>query len=537
MSDALSSRVRRPTIRIILSLFLPRLSIDRLRRWGLGETAGTPPERGVPLVVVKKLKNALRIVAADPIAEWCGIRSGMSLAHARGAVPDMHVVEADATADLALLEKIADWCDRYTPLVTLDPPDGLFLDISGCAHLFARKDDNGEAALLADCLNRLADQGFAAVGAVASTAGAAWAVAHYGEGGVVAAGEETVALAALPVAALKIPPEDEALLDRLGLKRIGQLYDKPKVPLTARFGAHLVTRLDQVLGHLDEPLAPRRPTPQLSAERRFVEPVSEEPFLLQTVRSLAEALQPALARHDLGARLVEAAFFRVDGAVARVSVGTAAPVRAADTLAMLFSERLSGLRCEWEAGEGFDMIRLSVLSAEPLSAAQIDLAGRARNDADLRQLVDRLSARLGPSRVTRFVAVDTHIPESAVSASPLSAPAAAAPGWMLPQAHAETPPDRPVRLFSRPEPVDVLAEVPEGPPLRFRWRRALYDVARAEGPERIAPEWWRLEDAASETRDYYRVEDTVGRRFWLFREGLYGRESRSPAWYMHGLFA
>jgi protein ImuB len=470
----------------------------------------------------------------------------VSLADARGAVPDLHVVEADEAADMALLERIADWCDRYTPLIVLDPPHGLFLDISGCTHLFApareacnrdEHEDDGEAALLADCLGRLAGQSFAVRGAVASTAGAAWALAHYGVGGVVPEGGEAAAIADLPVAALRIASEDETLLDRLGLKRIGQLYGKPRAPLAARFGAHLVTRLDQAIGHLDEVLEPRRPAPQLSAERRFAEPVPDQDSLLETVQSLARALEPVLLGHGLGARHVEAAFYRVDGVVARVSVGMAGRVRAPETIAKLFAERLSGIGTDWEAGLGFDMVRLAVLVAEPLDATQIDLAGTAESDAILSHLVDRLGARLGPERITRLLPVDTHIPERAVRAMPLTGPAKALPAWRLQEGQAETPPDRPLRLFARPEPVDAVAEVPEGPPLRFRWRRVLYEVARAEGPERIAPEWWRPEDIGRSTRDYYRVEDGDGRRFWIFREGLYGRETGTPVWYVHGLFA
>lgn len=482
-----------------------------------------------------KIKSALRIVAIDQNAGRRGIRLGASLADARGAVPDLCVAEADEAADHALLEKLADWCDRYTPLVAFDPPHGLFLDISGCAHLFSRGDDNGEQALLADCLDRLAGQGFEILGAIASTAGAAWALAHYGTGRCVPAGGETEAIADLPVAALRITREQNALLDRLGLKRIGQLIGKPRAPLAARFGIDLVTRLDQALGHLDEVLSPRRPAPRLSAERRYAEPVVDIDSLLETVASLARTLVPALERHGLGARLLEASFFRIDGEVARAEVGTAAPLRAPETVAMLFSERLAALGSEWDAGFGFDMVRLAVLRSEPLDATQIDLAGKMAEGADLARLVDRLGARLGPARITRFIPVDTHIPERAVCPESLAV-RAVPPAWIMPQ-EAETPPDRPLRLFARPELVEVMAEVPEGPPLRFRWRRVMHEVARAEGPERIAPEWWRQEDFDRATRDYFRVEDTEGRRYWLFREGLYGSETVSPAWYVHGLFA
>lgn len=532
----------------------------------------------------------MRVVAVDDTAEHRGIRLGLSLADARGAVPDLCVEEADEAADRALLEKLADWCDRYTPLIALDPPHGLFLDISGCAHLFAGDEDDGEEALLADCLHRLARQGFAARGAVASTAGSAWALAHYGGGGCIPDGGEAEAIAGLPVAALRIGAEETALLDRLGLKKIGQLIGKPRAPLAARFGAGLVARLDQALGHLDEVLSPRRPAPSLSAERRFAEPVVDSDSLLETVASLGRRLVPSLERHGLGARLLEAAFFRIDGEVFRIDVGTAAPLRAADAMALLFSERLASLASEWDAGFGFDMVRLSVIRSETLSAAQIDLAGETGESIGLAHLYDRLGARLGAGRITRFLPVDTHIPERAVLAQPVAqsagsvtSPSKARLSRVEPTKppHAEVPvlslskdgprstqlgessapwnllrggpdfvgpppqdeggderaPDRPLRLFARPEQVEVIAEVPEGPPLRFRWRRVMHDVARAEGPERIAPEWWRAEDQDRATRDYFRVEDAEGRRYWLFREGLYGRETASPVWYLHGLFA
>jgi protein ImuB len=488
-----------------------------------------------PLAVVAKIKNAMRIVALDENAEERGIRLEMTLADARGAVPDLLVEEADEAADLALLERIADWCDRYTPLVALDPPHGLFLDISGCSHLFSRDDDDGEAALLADCLRRLSSQGFAVRGAIAASAGAAWALAHFGAVGCIPAGGETAALAELPVAALRVGAERVALLNRLGLKRIHQLFDKPRAPLAARFGTELVTRLDQALGCLDEVLSPRRPAPSLSAERRFSEPVIDSDSLLQTVASLSRSLVSLLEKHGLGARLLEASFFRIDGAVSRIEVGTAAPLRHAEAFPLLFSERLSALATEWDAGFGFDLVRLAVLRAEDLSATQIDLSGEAGLKAGISHLYDRLGARLGTSRVTRSLLADTHIPERAVSAHPVNGSHASQLAAV--ESVYEAPPDRPLRLFTHPEQVEVIAEVPDGPPLRFRWRRVLHEVARAEGPERIAPEWWREIDAGHATRDYFRVEDAEGRRFWLFREGLYERETTAPAWYLHGLFA
>ena len=473
----------------------------------------------------------------DRVAETRGLAAGMSLADARGAVPDLLVEEWDEAADAALLEAVADWCDRYTPLVALDPPHGLFLDISGCTHLFTSGGaEDGEAALLADCLDRLRRQGFEAHAAIASTPGTAWAVARTGAAIVPARGERA-ALAGLPVAALRIAPETERLLDRLGLKRIGQLIGQPRAPLAARFGMDLVRRLDQALGAEEEALSPRRPAPAISAERRFAEPISEEAAVRETVRSLARSLQPALERRGAGARLVELSLFRTDGHVARAALRTAAPVREPDTVTMLIGERLTALGDTIDAGFGIDMMRLAVLEIEALDETQIDMAGEGHASPDLQRLVDRLGARLGHGRVTRIVPVDTHIPERAARIRPLAALGGAVPAWRMPDAEEEDVPDRPLRLFRRPEPIDVTAEVPEGPPRFFRWRRVTYAVARAEGPERIAPEWWQAEDDGRGTRDYYRVEDAEGRRYWLFREGLYGHATDHPAWYVHGLFA
>jgi protein ImuB len=534
----------------ILALWLPHLSTDRLVRTGKAR-----PER--PFAVFARQNNALRLSAVSAAAEALGVRRGQSLADARGAVPDLDVHEADVEADMAFLEALAEWCDRYTPLVALDAPDGLFLDITGCAHLFdSRRGAYGEMQLCADLLGRLAGGsrgGLRARAAVAATPGAAWALARFGgaERTLLAGGEEGRALAGLPVAALRLSDEQAALLDRFGLKRIGQLIGQPRAPLAARIGLSLVRRLDQALGFEDEPLSPRRPAPELSAERRFVEPLGDQAAVLAVVRSLAEGLAGSLERLGSGARHLELVMFRADGGVRRAAVATSRPSRKAEDLAGLFKERLErfGERAEtdlgFDTGSGLDMIRLAVLEIEALDAAQVDLAGRSDAAADFGQLVDRAAARLGPGCVTRLLPADSHIPERAFEMpSVIQAAAPRGRAADMDDFH-RTPfdpsvPERPVNLFDRPEPIEVVAQVPEGPPSRFRWRWVLYDVVRADGPERIAPEWWL--DAASGahstlTRDYYRVEDRQGRRYWLYRDGLYERETARPGWFMHGLFA
>ncbi|WP_421725757.1 Y-family DNA polymerase [Bauldia sp.] len=477
-------------------------------------------------MVAAKVKSALRIVALDEAAEAQSLQRGQALADARAMIPALDAVDQDETADRALLAALADWAERYTPLVALDPPDGLILDITGCTHLFG-----GETALVTDCLTRLVAQGFLARAAIADTPGAAWAVARFDRAIRVLPGEARAALIDLPMAALRLEGETVSALERVGLKRIGQIIDAPRAPLAARFGSNLIRRLDEALGRVEESISPRRPVAAFIAERRFAEPIVTDDDIAATIVALAARLAPGLEAQGTGARRFELALFRVDGVVARLGVGTSRPVRTPEHVSALFAEKFAGLAEEIDAGFGFDMVRLSVPETAPDAPAQIDLVGDAAADADLAQLIDRIGARLGPDRVQRVVGRDSHIPERSEAF-----PIAGTPedGIDTPMPAASGPIDRPLRLFPHPEPVEATAAVPDGPPIHFRWRRALYRVTRVEGPERIAPEWWRSDDGF--TRDYFRVEDAAGNRFWLFREGLYGLEAMTPRWYLHGVF-
>ena len=485
-----------------------------------------------PFVLVDKQRGALRLTALDEVARGRGLMVGQALSDARAIVPDLAVEPADPDADAALLVGLAEWCDRYTPLVALDAPDGLFLDITGCAHLFG-----GEAALLEDLAVRLRAQGLAARFGLADTAGAAWAVARFATRPLVAPGEQEAAIAPLPVGALRLAAETAAGLSRLGLKTVGQVLAQPRAPLTARFGVGLLLRLDRALGRLDEPISPRLPVPAFLAERRFNEPVSHIEDIRLTAISLAETLNRALETASEGARLLELQLFRIDGAVHRLAVGTSRPVRDPRLVGRLFATKLDSLDDEREVGFGFDLVRLSAVETQRDDPAQIRLDGRDGAEMAVHHLIDRLGARLGLDRVMRILPGESHIPERAAFAAPAAAVREAAADWRaVPGGAANLPLDRPLRLFVRPEPVQTMAEVPEGPPVRFRWRRTLYRVARSAGPERIAAEWWRAAEEVP-TRDYFRVEDIEGRRFWLFREGLYDREPGEPRWFLHGLFA
>lgn len=531
-------------------------------------------------------KAALRLAAVNDAAAALGLAPGMALADARARHPDLAVAEADPAAERALLTAVADLSDRYTPLVALDPPDGLFLDVTGCAHLFG-----GEAAMAADLCARLARFGLTARLAVAATPGAAWAAARCGLAGggttpdgdqtgrppagrdrdgrrpghrgatdaaaagwcVLASGEEQTALSSLPVAALRLTPATVSALARAGLTTIGDLAGLPRAPLAARFGAGLITRLDQALGRADEALVWRRPPPAHAVERVFAEPIVSERDVLTAAERLAARLAETLTAHDQGARGLELTLFRLDGAVQRLTVGTSRPLRDPAVVRRLIAEKLTRLD-DLDAGYGFDRARLAALAVAPLPPQQAGfeagladgLDGGVDAEEELARLVDRLAARLGAERVTRLVAGDSHLPERAGGAVPVVGlpvagfaeppPAVLDPSPPADLLQQDTRHPRPPRLFVRPEPVEVVAEVPDGPPARFRWRRVEHRVMRSEGPERIAAEWWR-DGPAAPTRDYFRVETTEGRRFWLYREGLYERETVHPRWYVHGLFA
>lgn len=503
-------------------MWLKRLSTDRIERrsFTLGKT---------PLIVVEPVKSALRICALNDAAAALGLKMWMPLADARAMYPSLWVEKTDPQADRALLEAIADWCDRYTPLVGLDPPDGLILDVSGCAHLFG-----GERRLGGDILRRLARQGLRAEIGLADTVGCAWAVARYGETPLVPKDTTRDILLPLPLAALRLDGEIVSALARAGLKRIADVIDRPRAPLAARFGQEFIRRLDQALGREDESITPRLPLPSYVAERRFPDPVAREEDVLGTIEQLARELCRLLERHGEGARLLQVALFRADGKVYRLEAGTGEPLRDPGRIKRLYVERLAAVGDECDPGFGYDMVRLSALACARLDPAQAGLAGQDYQ-TEFAHLVDRLSARFGPRRLTRLIPRDTHIPEFAVATIPAQGARDVLAANAIEQDSLASV--RPVRLFSRPETIEAVAEVPDGPPARFRWRHILHEVIAAEGPERIAMEWWRDAEGHALTRDYFRVESKEGIRAWLYREGLYDREPGSPRWFLHGLFA
>lgn len=467
----------------------------------------------------------MRLASVDAAALAVGLRPAMPLADARAQIGDLMVVPHDPGRDAEWLDRLAQGCARYTPLVALDVPDGLILDIAGAAHLFG-----GEAGLVADVEMRFARLGMTLRHALGPTADAARALARHQAR---PAPDEAQAIRRLPVAALELNPEATTALVRAGLKTIGDLASRPMANLAARFGADAATALRRISGDAPSPLDPRVTPPPVAVEHRFAEPLGSSAHATKILAELAAEAIEELGKRGKGGRHFRATFFRSDGLARTIAVETGHPTRDAGLVMRLFAERIGGLADPLDPGFGFDMIRLAVPRIEALGASQLKLEGGAVKEVALDELADRLATRLGRARVRRLRPADTHIPEQAQ----LELPAVDAPAplpWQAPEAGG--PPTRPFHLFDPPQPIEVIAEVPDGPPHQFRWRRQAHAVRRYEGPERIAAEWWRRRDNGGLTRDYYRVEDAQGRRFWLFRHGLY-EEKEHPRWYIHGVFA
>ena len=493
------------------------------------ESLSASDERNdAPVVLIAKERGALKLVSCDGEALRLGLSSGMTLADARARIPDLVAREAQPEADQHFLDRLAAYCDRFTPLVALDPPHGLVLDITGCSRLFSQNE------LLRLITQRLSSAGFALRAAFAGTPDAARAVARFGSGGLVSPGGEEAVVRPLPAAALEVPTDILVALSRAGLKTVADVADRAPAALTARFGPVLATRLARILGREDIRITPLRPVPDCIVEQHFVEPLMDVAGLERVVALLMTEAAAVLERRGMGGRVFEISFFRSDGAVRRLILETGLPSRDTTALLRLWRERIDSLSDPLDPGFGFDAVKLAVSVCQALAPVQTNLDGHARDDDEVACLVDRLVTRFGRGRVLRFIAQDSHDPRRETAMVPATAARAPAVPW--PPLEAKAPPARPLQLFEPPQSVETLAEVPDGPPLRFRWRRVLHEIARAEGPERIAPEWWR-DGPQPPTRDYYRVEDTEGRRFWLFRAGLYEGGGEQPRWFLHGLFA
>ncbi|KAB1075366.1 DNA polymerase Y family protein [Methylobacterium planeticum] len=510
--------------------------MTRLRR------AQAVPDDGTPLAVAAVGPGGLRLTAVDARARALGLRSGEPLGRVRARIgTPLRVHPADPEADAAALVRLCLWAQRYTPCVapfgSPEGGEGFFLDVEGASHL-----QGGEAELMADLAGRLSAHAIPARLALADTAGAAFALARHGSGrSIVPPGGCADALRALPIEALRLEAGLVTALKRLGLRRIGALAEAPRAPLARRFGEVLLTRLDQAQGHRPEPLVPIGEATAYGATRGFLDPISQQDTIVACVHRLMREIAPRLAADGLGACSLRLTLHRVDDVMRGLDLGFAEPTRCAEHVARLLRLRLERLGSDLDAGFGFETVRLDVTGTGAMLERQAALSAVAVPEPlALGRLADALRQRTG-RRVIRLEPRASHVPERADMLAPWRNRA----GRLRPSPEPVTrvtlnwpgPEDglrpRPLVLFERSEATEVIALAPEGPPERFRWRRRLHRVAHAEGPERIAAEWWH---APAPARDYYVVECEAGRRLWLYRDGAHA-PGEPAAWYVHGLFA
>lgn len=492
-----------------LALWFCRLAVDRVIRH-------SPGLKDLAFVLAQPKKGRMVVTGAGPRAREQGVRPGMVVADARAVLPSLEVIPDQPEETEKVLTQLAIWCIRYTPVVAVDPPDGLLMDISGCAHLWG-----GEIAYLNDMMDRLG-KGYAVRIAIADTVGAAWAVARYGQGPVVSEGSQAKALSSLPPAALRLEPEIIHRMERLGFRQIGQFINMPRPALRRRFGQSLLSRLDGALGHTREYLTPVRPVVPYQERLPCLEPIRTATGIGIALRGLLEVLCERLTREGKGLRKCTFKVYRIDGKTQDIEIGTGTPSRHVNHLFRLFELRISWLR----PGLGFELFILEAPIVEDLSAAQETLWNSMGNHDDLAvtELLDRIGGKVGTHTIHRYLPQQHHWPERSVKAA----------GNLKEQPDTVWPSDRPrpINLLSPPQPIEVLVPLPDYPPVRFHHQGLSYNIKRADGPERIEREWW-LEDG--EQRDYYCVEDDNGARYWLFRLGQY--HVGSPKWFLHGYFA
>ena len=496
--------------RRVLSLWFPHLAAERaLRR----ENAHDPAR---PFAVVGMRKSALRLCSLNAAAQSQGLKSGMALADARAILPGLRSITERPECDAAFLRALGRWSERYTPWVALDGEDGLILDIGGSAHLFG-----DEGHLIDDLKERLGRTGLSARIGLADTTGAAWALARFTvEGGIAAAGDTRAAVSNLPVSALRIDSSTATSLTRLGLRLIRDIECMPRSVLSRRFGTMLVQRLDQMFGRIPEPVQPTAFTAPHAVRLSLPEPIGKTEDVQAAFERLLKRLCQRLEQETRGARTLRLSIRRSDGGGDNAQISLARPSHDPERIAPQFERAIEGL----DAGFGIDVVRLIALSTERLQPEQINVsdAGTRREDA-LDDLIARIGNRIGFDRVTRFLPAESHIPErSFIVAAAAYSDAQTFPG---------IGPMRPLSLFP-PEPV-----IPDGnavPPDRFQWRGMRLKVLHANGPERIAPEWWWDDpNWRSGPRDYWQVQTVEGRRLWLFKT----HEQSASCWFAQGEFA
>ena len=480
-----------------------------------------------PLILALKDGNRRIVHALNAIAQTAGLRAGMTVSKAQAMIPDLTVMDAEPEADAEGLQKLAVWAlQHYSPVVAADPPDGIVIDATGAAHLHG-----GEEAMLDDVIARLRGMGVTALTALADNWGAAHGFAHFGRFVrgkpifIAPAGGSASLVRDLPLAALRLSANMVDQLHRLGFERVGDLAEQPRAPLALRFGPELHRRLDQALGKLNETIEPARPPELIEVRRAFAEPIRAPETLARYTGKLAAELCGILEAKTLGARKLDLLFHRVDNRIEAIRVGTATPVYDVKRLTRLLCDQIETI----DPGFGVEVMSLYVPLAEPFARRQLASLLTEEAEADISDLIDTLANRVGAENVYRFAPVESDVPERSVQRVPALS-SSTGQTWQH-----KWP--RPARLLAAPEPIEILAMLPDHPPVAFTWKGRRRKIKWADGPERIFGEWWKHRTEAPSVRDYFQVEDETGERFWIYRAGDgENPETGSHAWFLHGFF-
>jgi protein ImuB len=457
------------------------------------------------------------ITSANANAAKKGIACGTVLADARAVIPELEVM--DDKPDLAerLLRRLAEWCIRFTPVVAIDPPDGLLLDVTGCSHLWG-----GDIPYVSEIIRKLNARGYDVRVAMADTISTAWAVSRFGkEPLIIPSGLIIEALMCLPPEALRLEQDVVERLHKLGLHQINQFMKMPRTSLRRRFGQHFLQRLDMALGQEMELLSPVQPIEPYQERLPCMEPIVTATGIEIGLKQLLEQLSVRLQQEQKGLRSAVFKGYRVDGKIEQVDIVTSRPSHNVKHLFKLFEIKLPTI----EPGLGIELFVLEAPKVENHYPQQEKMwdGSVGLEDVRLSELVDRLASKIGMNKIQRYVPDEHYWPErSFKSASSLHEKLTIA--W-------RTDKLRPLHLLSTPEHIEVTAPIPDYPPMLFRYKGTIHKIIKADGPERIEQEWWIQQ---GQHRDYYRVEDEEGHRYWLFRLGHY--HDKIYQWFIHGFF-
>ncbi len=472
-----------------------------------------------PFVLALPDHGRMVITAANALAQKEGIDTGMVVADAKALIPSLQVLDDQPETSGRLLKGLAEWCIRYTPAAAADPPDGLFLDVTGCAHLWG-----GEKSYITDIRKRFKGFGYDVSIAMADTVGAAWAIARFSPNDpIIESGQQHTALLSLPPASLRIEASAIERLEKLGLRENSQLISMPRSALRRRFGAQMIQRLDQALGYEEEGINPVHPIGPYQERLPCLEPIVTATGIEIALQRLLEALCHRLQQEQRGLRTACFKAYRMDGKIEKIEIGTNRPSCNSKHLFKLFEIKIESI----EPASGIELFTLEASKVEDLPTVQEQLWGNKTDvdNVELSELLDRIAGKIGAHNIHRYVPAEHYWPERSFKEGS-SLNEAIQTAWKVDR-------PRPLQLLSMPERIEVTAPIPDYPPMLFRYAGKLHKIIKADGPERIEAEWW-LQDG--QHRDYYCVEDEDGYRYWLFRSGHYDA-AKSYQWFIHGFFA